>query len=354
MEKENFLDRFVFICGFGAPDLYAKIVAWIGENLNSNIAPLHLNFDSFADQETNFQIVDNQKIKGKIAVIIESVYAEDSELETNLFQLIWSVKYEYEAAGIIMVMPFMKYRRQDHPEKKKEIHRNRYFIHQLKSNGVNTLLLCDIHSQQTLDNCAAENLPVEVVWSDQAFADQLQPQVEIAKNNGRQFFLYCPDQGSLERNITLARLLGVAILITLKRRLPNGDLEIYRDDETLKALGAKHGTTILWPETELINGATICLSDDEVSTGRTATKTGRDLIHQGAREIILKATHPVCTPGWKEEIIGSDIFSMILFGNTLPRGTKKRTGKRVTDVSLHWLIASKLIGLMASFQEKTV
>ena len=350
MKKNKFLDDFVFIIGTGNPELGWKIITWIGENMNSNITPLHLNFDTHPDNEPNFKIVNNHKIKGKVAIIIESVYAESPELETSLFQLLWATKYQYGAKGIILVMPFMKYRRQDHPEKMDEIHRNRYFIHQLKNNGVDALLLCDIHSQKTLENCQQENLRVETVSSAHAFADQLRPQVIIARSEGREFYLFCPDEGSLSRNIILARLLNVPVLIILKKRLPNGQLEVYRDDDRIKELSEKYGLPILWPEAELIKNATICLSDDEIATGRTATTTGRELLKQGAEEVEFCATHPVCTPGWKAEVINSEIFSMILFGNTIPRDYKKRTGKKVTDVSLHWILAPKLLSLMAEMK----
>lgn len=345
-------DKFVVIGGTGNHDLDKHIIEWINSTIGTNLEFMHIDFDYHGDNEDNFRIPDGETIKGKIAVIFQSVY--ELKLKEHLMCLCYAAKYQYGAEKIIAVLPFMNFRRQDHDDEdhKHEINRNRQFIHDLKSNGVDKLVLCDIHSRQTLENCKKEGIEAHNVSGATIFADRLMPIVDLLKMSGENCYVYSPDGGSVERAYNLAKLLDVPIIMMMKKRDNSGEVKEVRDEAKLKIICAHYKYDIRFADTELVDGSAVIVIDDEISTGRTGRLTGWSLKEKGAKSLVFCATHPVCSNGWKRNFIDNNPYDRIIFGNTIPRPYEKSTGGKITDVFMTKVIASQLTKVMFLAQKE--
>lgn len=336
--------KFAVVGGTGNHHLDHSVIDWINNTTGSNLKFKHIDFDAYPDGEADFRFTDPTSLAGKNMIIFQSVY--DDIFEKELLDLAGAAKFQYGARKVIAVLPFMHYRRQDHKDKIQEIDRNYLFIRQLKACGVDTLILCDIHSEITLDNCRELDIEAYNVSGAQIFADRIQPIADILRSDGLKFYVYSPDGGSIRRAYELARILNVPVLIDLKKRDFSGRLEIVRDEERLLEIRQKYEWEINFADGELVKDAVVCLRDDELATGSTGKMTGWHLRDLGARHLIFCATHPVCCPGWKRTFIDKSPFDMIIFGNTIPRTYKDETGGKITNVFMTKVIAQQLLKVM--------
>ena len=354
-EKMIEQNNFIVLGGTGNHELDKRILSMVNELGRTNLSFLHLNMDNFPDGEDDFRITQHEKIKNKHVILFQSLHGQTLEnLERQFFTLAWAAKYQYGAKSIIAVLPFMRYRRQDQPQKTEEIHRNLWFVHNMKANGVDKLILCDIHSSITLENCKKSGIKAYNVDSSPAFANILKPKVDLSEKENIPFFIYSPDKRSIERSAALAKELNVPVIVSLKNRFHDCTVSVEENPEKIKEMQAvldnlqkKFGVPISLADDNL-NGANICIREDELSTGSTAVMTGLALKQAGAGEIIFCATHPICTEGWKRKIVDNNPFNAILLGDTIPRTYFKTTGGQITKVTMAQVIANQLFEVMYS------
>ncbi|MDD4610597.1 MAG: ribose-phosphate pyrophosphokinase-like domain-containing protein [Patescibacteria group bacterium] len=332
--------------GTGNHDLARDILAKFGELGSCRLQFSHLNMDTFPDGESDLRIPDWKDIRGKTVILFQSM--PTSELADQFLALAWAIKHQYGASEIVAVVPFMLYRRQDHPENMDEIHRNLWLIQNMKANGVDKLILCDIHSGVTLANCEKVGIQAWNVDPTPAYRQHLQMRQDVAMRGGRKLFVYSPDRGSVGRAVTLAKELGVGVAVTLKKRLHSGEVMI--DDEAKKIieeLRATHNVEIILAD-QTLAGQSVVMREDELSTGGTAHKTGRMLMNDlRVHEVFFCATHAVCAPGWKRKLIDRSPFAHIYLGDTIERPYAKATGGMVTPVSMAGVIAVTLFEVLS-------
>ena len=338
--------KHVVLSGTGNFDLASRIIKRVNEMgqqpIGRGLSPGPISFDDYPDGEPAFGIVDFEELKNRRLILFQSM--ESEKLVTQFLQLCFSASRQYGVSGITAVVPFLRYRRQDHPEIREEIDRNRFIIDNLASNGVDELILCEPHSDQTLKNCKRAKLKLWVADPSHAFAEKLRLRVTIAGLMKRKFFVYVPDEGAIPRGLLLAKDLGVKIAFTPKVRLMGDMVRMSTSDKKLfRKITEKYGAENFVPLTAL-RGQVCCIYDDELSTAGTAITTGKFLLHQaGVAELYYCATHPVCAPGWKAKMIGkSSPFSLIMLGDTLERDYEKSTNGRIIRVSMSPTIAEVL------------
>lgn len=344
--------KFVLISGTGNHTLTRGIIDVVNEMTPPGQPDLtfsHLDFDEFPDGEPDFRIENFEGIEGKHALIFNSCH--DREMLEEFRTLAWAAKHQYGATSVTGVIPFMRYRRQDHAEKRHEINRNRMLIHGLASDGISRLVLCDIHSQITLANCKDFGIKAWNVDPSSVFATELIPLVAKAKEAGRKFYIHAPDVGSIPRAVALAKIIGADISAHPKERLPNGETRIIEDPAELKKIQEEYDVEIIFADNQLA-GAEICIREDEISSGGTATKSGQKMLKLGAYRVHFCVTHPVCSPGWKRQIFSSNPFTFIMFGNTIERHNRYKftTGGIVKRMDMSKVIAHQLFEVMKEMQ----
>lgn len=340
-------ERFAVIGGNGNHDLDAHIIKVVNDLGYEDLTFMNLNMDSFPDSEEDDRIEEYEQLHNKHLILMQSMHR--GKFLNEFLILAWAAKFQYGARSITGVVPFLRYRRQDHAEIPAEINRNAWVAHMLTACGVDRIILCDIHSPKTTDNLRQAGLEVWNVSPAPAFAAKLSAYVDMARGQGKTFFVYAPDKGSIARAIALARELNVEVMVTLKKRLHTGEVMIDDDPSKLAQLSADHQHPLLLASAELTGGNYVVIVDDELSTGSTSRLTGwhvRDNLQ--AEKVYCCVTHPVCAPGWKRKFVDKSPFDQIFFGNTIPRGYEKSSGGRITTVHVSQVIGNKLFEVMES------
>ncbi|MCD4760495.1 ribose-phosphate pyrophosphokinase-like domain-containing protein [bacterium] len=310
-----------------------------------NLSISHMDFRNWRDGEWNDKFANTDNIAGKHAIIFLSTDTE--ELGFKLLQFAWALKNQYSAASLTAVVPFMLYRRQDHGEQNDRINRNLMIISMLKDNGVDKLIVCDIHSKKTIENGRSVGLKVINVDPTKAYIKALSEIREEADEKGKKIRVFSPDLGSLARSVALARELDYSVILSLKTRDTTGKVGIVqsgeKDEARLAELRKKHSYgKICYANDELIHDSIIIMREDEICTGGTARTTGLMLKKMGAYKLILCGTHPVLADEWKEQIFDNTPFDLILCGNTIHRGYRNTTGGLKKDVDMSGLIGHQL------------
>jgi phosphoribosylpyrophosphate synthetase len=331
-KKEESDDGVIFFAGLDVDHLKDEIFGELKEYLGGYPTVGHISYGKYSDSEFKDAFPDYEDIRGKTIVFIECL--KSSETTMRLLQHCWAAKTQYGAKRIIVVATFLHYRRQDHPEKLHEIHRNKWLIHQMKTNGVDELIVATPHSKQTQVNCLDEGIVFREVNFAQAFAlacDPLLPE----DGKRKRVKLLAPDEGSIARAIELARFLDVDVLFNIKKRGTNNQIVIPDnvDEAKIREIIALHNYDRLYfLKPELIEGAIVIMFDDEVTTGSTANKQGKLCKMHGSTKVMFFATHPVCSNEWKEILMDEMPFHVLGFTETIFRGKENRTNGKVLDV----------------------
>lgn len=312
----------------------------------------HINYSNWRDGEFNDKIPKFGDIVGKHVIFFMASHSGSLVLQG--LQLIWAIKHQYGAARLTVVMPFMAYRRQDHAEKLKEIQRNLWFLHNLRENGVDDIIVCDCHSQQSIINGQSVGLNMINVDPTSAFVATLADLVAETITNNRPAYIFAPDQGSLPRAVRLAKPLGLSVVFRPKERLSTGqvnvDVELKPEVISyIKDIVEEQGVQILWQDyNKILDQATVIIRDDELDTGQTAAKNARWCLSLGAEQVFFAVTHTCCSPGWREQVAEPDEspFKFILAGNTIYRPYRNMTGGLIRNVDMSKVLAEALAKLM--------
>lgn len=334
-------DDFIILSGTGNYPLAERTMGWINNNTGKNFSFSHINFDSYPDKEDDFRIPRPEKLKDKNVIIFQSI--SNLQLKEQFLALCFACKHQYGAKKVIAVTPFLMYRRQERKEKFLEINRNLMFIKQISNAGVDEIIFCDIHSEATLIYCQENNIKAHNTSGAKIFAELLEP----ITANDEEVFIYSPDKGSIKRAIELAKILNKAVLFNLKDRNAEGHIsQKTLEGDTLEKLSKEFSYPLA--EALDIKDKTIIIVEDEVSTGSTAKMVANKLKAKGAKKLIFCATHSVCTPGWKRTFVENSPFYKIILGNTIERNYEKSTGGKVTNASMHPVIATALLKVMSN------
>ncbi|MBU1202798.1 hypothetical protein KKH39_02015 [Patescibacteria group bacterium] len=273
----------------------------------------------------------------------------------ELLILIRAIKKKYGAKSLTVVQPFMAFRRQDHPEIPEEFDLNLWFMENIKANGADRMLVCDIHSERTMLNCQQVGLETYHVKPTPLYIAALKSSLTKAKELDKEFKILSPDKGSLLRAVAIAKSLDVPVLLSLKKRKETGNIvtnvEPTPQDLTfIEKISQEYGVEIQLINSETVKDAYIIMREDELDTGGTAADTCRDLLRAEAFQVELVATHMKCSPPWKRRVgrKRTSPFTRVLAGDTIHRSYENQTGGLVENVSVATVIAEKLTEILDS------
>lgn len=338
MEANNF----AFISGNGNYPLSSMVLEHLRKFSGLDFQFLHLDSDSFADGEPDLRIPRYKELADRHLVIFQSMTS--LKMTDELLTLVWAAKKQYGAKSVTCVIFFCAYRRQDHPDKPKEIERSRYLANQLAAAGATRVILCDIHSTRMIENFQEHGIEVVNVSAVPSFAQHLLPLVTRYRQQGLKVAVDSPDLGSFDRALSLAKLLGASLACGFKFRFTTGQVEIRDNEEKTAELRKQDLGVELLSDDDLADMVIIQL-DDEVASGNTSQKrAGHLLTAINAKEILFCGTHTVLTPGWRRTFLDPDVnqFSRIFCANTIHRSYEKKTGGAITTVDVSPVIANAL------------
>ncbi|MFA6253032.1 MAG: ribose-phosphate pyrophosphokinase-like domain-containing protein [Patescibacteria group bacterium] len=348
-------EQIMLFCGRGDTNHLAADIINVVNNRRIGESRLeldHTDFEHFPDGEPDFAFEKWHKIRGKDAVLFVSTHSLELVLEALI--LIYAIKKRYGAKSLTVVQPFMAFRRQDHPEINEEFHLNYWFIYNLKANGADRLILCDVHSEETRQNCELVGLEYHHVKPTPLYAAALREPIAQASELGKQTKVLSADMGSLLRTIALAKILKLPVLLSLKKRKETGNIVTNVPPtpahlEMITKMEAEHDIKIELMSEEAVKDVYIIIREDELDTAGTASDTCRDLLQAHAYRVDLVVTHMKCSPGWKRKAgrRKNCPFTQVIAGDTIYRGSyENRTGGIIQHVSVAPVIAEKLTEIL--------
>jgi ribose-phosphate pyrophosphokinase len=289
--------------GTANPALASEICGYLGEPLGE------VKLKRFCDGEVNFQILEN--VRGKDVFIIQPTCPPVNENLMELLIMIDAFK-RASARRITAVTPYYGYGRQDRKEKPRVPISAKLVGDLLSAAGAHRLLTMDLHAGQIQ---GFFNMPVDNLFARPAILEHLS---QLAIDD---LTVVSPDAGGVERARAYAKRLHAALAIIDKRRIDDDEAEV------MHIVGE-------------VRDRNVVIIDDLIDTAGSVIHAAEALRREGARRILVAATHPVLSGPAIQRIKDSELETVVVT-NTIPLGEEKRLPK-ITILSVAALLAEAI------------
>ena len=240
----------------------------------------------FSDGEISVQI--GESVRGKDVFLVQPTCAPTND---NLMELliVTDALKRSSASSITAVVPYFGYARQDRKAAPRVPITAKLVADMMQTAGVNRVVTIDLHAGQIQ---GFFDIPVDNLYGSIIFNDYL-------KNiNLKNPIIASPDIGGVARARSVAKVLGLDIVIVDKRR------EKANESEVMNVIGD-------------VNGKDVVLVDDMIDTGGTIVKAARALKDRGATSVIACCTHAVLS-GKAYENLKDDALDKLVVTDTIP------------------------------------
>jgi ribose-phosphate pyrophosphokinase len=241
----------------------------------------------FPDEELYVRILEPDRVKSRNIIVFSTLYPKQ---ERALLKTLLAVDAAKRAGAleVTAVIPYLAYARQDKLFLPGEPVSASLIIELLKNTGVSRLVTVDVHSLHVLESLPGKALNVMV--SDLLVEHALKYLVDP--------LIIAPDKGAYERACYAARTHGLKCDYLIKQR----------DRIT--------GEVSYTPREISVSNRDVVLVDDIISTGGTVAEATKILITQGARRVIVAATHGLLVGGAMKKLEEAGVYRVLL-ANTL-------------------------------------
>jgi ribose-phosphate pyrophosphokinase len=196
------------------------------------------------------------------------------------------------AKRITVVAPFFPYARQDKKHKGREPISARLMTDLYKAAGASRLMSVDLHTPQIQGFFDG---PVDHLWALPMLADHI-----AATFGTENLTVVSPDSGRVRVADIWADRLGTPLAIVHKRRDPDRPNQVQVNE----IVGE-------------VSGRDCLLVDDMIDTGGTILAAAKALKANGAKRVIVAATHPVFSHPAVERL-SDPVIDSVVVTNTLP------------------------------------
>jgi len=259
----------------------------VAELLQTELVPVTA-YD-FANGETFVRY--ERSVRGVDAFIIQSHPAPINHWLMEQLLMVDAMK-RASAKRITVVAPFFPYARQDKKHKGREPISARLVTDMFKAAGATRIMSVDLHSPQIQGFFDG---PVDHLWALPLLADH------IAETFGTEnLTVVSPDSGRVRVADIWADRLGCPLAIVHKRRDPDRPNQVQVNE----IVGAVEGRDCL-------------LVDDMIDTGGTILAAAKALKANGAKRVIVAATHGVFSHPAVERL-SDPVIDSVVVTNTLP------------------------------------
>ncbi|HEX8965854.1 MAG TPA: ribose-phosphate diphosphokinase [Patescibacteria group bacterium] len=238
----------------------------ISKLLHISVSPVDIHV--FPDGEKRVRINDN--VVGQQTVVVQSTVPPVDNNYMELFFIVDALKRS-GAEFVTAVVPYLGYQRQDHVFRDGEAVSLEVVIKTLERVGLDTIILCDLHS---IKIPSVFSIPVTHVSALPIFAEKIKQENWNDKNT----ILISPDMGGIRRIKILSELLDNMAFAAIEK-----DRDLQSGWVTAESLG----------EGKIANQKRAIIVDDMISSGKTIIAAAEVLIKKGIEEIIVFATHPI-------------------------------------------------------------
>jgi ribose-phosphate pyrophosphokinase len=280
----------MFFSGRAHPELAEEVA----KHLNVSITPQSA-YD-FANGEIFVRF--EESVRGCDAFVIQSHCEPINQWVMEQLIMVDALK-RASAKRITVIMPFYPYARQDKKHKGREPISARLIADLFKTAGADRIMTVDLHTAQIQGFFDG---PV-----DHLFAQNLLAQHVAAMYPSENMVVVSPDSGRTKLAEKWAdQLGGVPIAFIHKTRDPLKPNEVVAN----RVVGE-------------IRGRLCVVIDDMVDTGGTIAKAVRQLLDEGAADVVLASTHGVLSGEASPRLAASGAREVIVT-NTLPIPDEKR------------------------------
>ena len=280
----------------------------IGRELG--VVPTDSGVHRFVDGEIDVKIQDS--MRGHDVFVVQPTCHPVNENLMELFILLDALR-RASAGRVTAVVPYYGYARKERKSQPREPITAKLIANFLTLAGADRLLLLDLHTE------AIEgffDVPTDHLTAYKILADHVRQRglTDVA--------VVAPDVGGTKRARRLATLLDAPIVFVDKRRPRNDETEI------LSVVGE-------------VEGKDCVIVDDMITTAGTVTQAAQALRDQGARKVIIAATHAVLT-GRAIERLRSAPVEEVVITDSIPLPADKQ-GPPITVLSVAPLLAEAII-----------
>ncbi|MBN0970604.1 ribose-phosphate pyrophosphokinase [Mycoplasma phocoeninasale] len=256
----------------------------IGKVLKREIIPVQKTI--FSDGEC--LLYSNTTVRNKTVFVVCNTSKPVNENMMNLLIFIDSLK-RASAKRIICVLTYYGYSRQDRKSSGRQPITAKLVADLLEVSGVDKVITIDLHNPSIQ---GFFNIPVDDLRGRFIFSNELRKRKE-------KFVIVSPDHGGAVRARQLSELLNnedqIAI-IDKRRTAPNVS-------EIMGVLGN-------------VKNKNVIIYDDIIDTGGTILNAARVLKEQGAKKIVIAATHGLFSRGF-EMFENSEIIDEVIITNSI-------------------------------------
>ncbi|EAK0950574.1 ribose-phosphate pyrophosphokinase [Campylobacter lari] len=240
----------------------------------------------FSDGEISIQI--DESVRGKDVFIIQSTCAPTNN---NLMELLimTDALRRSSASSITAIIPYFGYARQDRKASPRVPITAKLVANLIESAGVDRVATIDLHAGQIQ---GFFDIPVDNLYGSIIFNDY------IKNKNYKNPIIASPDIGGIARARSVAKALGLDIVIVDKRR------EKANESEVMNVIGD-------------VKDKEVILVDDIIDTAGTIVKAAEVFKSKGAKSVIACCTHPVLS-GVAYERIAKDALDELVVTDTIP------------------------------------
>jgi ribose-phosphate pyrophosphokinase len=298
--------RLALVSGRAHQGLAEEVAALLGTTLVPTTAYDFANGETFVRFE--------ESVRGVDAFVIQAHPAPINHWLMEQLLMVDALK-RASAKRITVVAPFFPYARQDKKHKGREPISARLVTDLYKAAGANRVMSVDLHSPQIQGFFDG---PVDHLWALPMLADFVKD-----KWGKEDLTVVSPDSGRVRVADIWADRLGAPLAIIHKRRDPNVPNQV----SVHELVGE-------------VEGRTCVLVDDMIDTGGTIVAAAKALKENGAKRVIVAATHAVFSHPAVERLSDGSVDA-VLVTNTLPI-TPDKEFPTLTVLSIAPLIAKAI------------
>ena len=290
--------------GRAHPELAEEVAGQLGISLVPTSAYDFANGEIYVRYE--------ESVRGSDAFVIQSHTAPINEWIMEQLIMIDALK-RASAKRITVVLPFYGYARQDKKHRGREPISARLMADLFKTAGADRLMAVDLHTAQIQGFFDG---PVDHLMAAPILAEHV-----AAKYGHEDLAVVSPDAGRIKVAEEWSNRLGGAPLAFIHKTR-----DINRPNETKanRVVGE-------------VNGRVCVLVDDMIDTAGTITKAADALMAEGAKRVVIAATHAILSGPAVDRLKAANVDEVIVT-NTLPIPEDRRFDK-LTVLSIAPLIS---------------
>jgi ribose-phosphate pyrophosphokinase len=275
--------RLLLVAGRSHPQLADAVSRELG------VAVANLSAYDFANGEIFVRF--EESVRGADAFVLQSHTAPINKWIMEQLLIVDALR-RASARRITVIMPYYGYARQDKKHRGREPISARLMADLLKTAGADRIMTVDLHTAQIQGFFDG---PVDHLVAIKILAEYINTKTE--RNN---ITVVSPDSGRVRVAEKWTDILGSPLAIIHKRRDPDVPNEV----KMFEVVGE-------------VQGRTCVLVDDMIDTGGTIVKAAETLFDNGAKEVIVTATHGILSSGANERLQNSRITEVVIT-DTLP------------------------------------